>query len=658
MFAAPDRHTSESSHAEIQNREWWMSSPGEDGLHSTDRVVRWVTEPPIQVGETTLSTRETALLDFLRAEANQNLTPSEIVSRSPLSDAETMQVLSSLIATGVLELSDRASEPASSVGGILGTALLPRRLGRFEVERLLGRGSMGAVLLAKDPAIDRVVAIKLVQTAAHLTPAQRDKYRERFYREASAAGQLLHPAIATVFDVGHTDDGAPFLVMEYVKGETLRELLENGKLPLVETLRIARDILEALSFAHAQGIVHRDVKPSNVMVTAERRGKIMDFGIAHVMGSELTGGDLFGSPYYMAPEQLAKGPITERTDLFSFGVVLYRMLTGVFPFTGDSFAAVAHAILHEKPVPPERLDSRIPKAISELVLRCLEKSPEKRAGSAPEVLRALFAAESGRIDRRAASRAGGRRSLGLALALALVAAVVVFRREAPRPSAAPIEPMKNAPPIAPVISEEPPPIAPAPTTTPAAASEAPAARDLPPKEPAATEPRKPPGAKPKPPSEPPLSAESRSPPRAAFLFYEARLALERGDLERSRAVLETLLSRDPSFAGASELYVTVTDQIWERQLPLLLGARHNHRFGGCKGELSLASLGVRFQSTDHDWAFRPGDIRVMERPDEATFILETFEKDTLALGKNKRYRFELEAPLSDADWARYQRLLR
>ncbi len=657
MSAAPGRHTSEPSHAEIQNRESWMSSPGSDDLHSTDRVVRWVSRPPVQIGETTLSTRETALLDFLRADANQNLTPSEIASRSPLSDGEAMLVLSGLIATGVLELSDRASDPPTPTDGILGAAALPKKLGRFEVERLLGRGSMGAVLLAKDPAIDRVVAIKLVQTAAHLTPAQRDKYRERFYREASAAGQLLHPAIATVFDVGHTDDGTPFLVMEYVKGETLRELLENGKLPLGETLRIARDVLEALNFAHAQGIVHRDVKPSNIMVTSERRGKIMDFGIAHVMGSELTaGGDLLGSPYYMAPEQLAKGPITARTDLFSFAVVLYRMLTGVLPFTGDSFAAVAHAILHEKPVPPERLDTRIPKPISELVLHCLEKSPEERAGSAPEVLRALFAAESGRIERRAVPRRRGRRrTLLLALAL-LAAALVVIRREAPRPSAAPREATSSTPPA---ISVEPAPAAPEPTLTgptPAAAAEPPPPRVVP-KEPAVSVPKVSAAPQRAPAPEPPLSVESPS-PRAADLFYEARLALERGDLERSRATLEALLAREPSFAGASELYVNVSDQIWERQLPMLLAVTHNHRLGSCKGELSLASLGVRFQSTDHDWAFRPADIRVMERPDATTFVIETFEKDTLALGKNKRYRFDLEAPLSDADWTRYQRLLR
>jgi len=635
--------------------------PVRDELHSTDRVIRWVSHPPIHVGETTLSTRETALLDFLRAEANQNLTPSELVTRSPLSDGETLQVLSSLIATGVLELRDRASGteagPEASDAQPFGATPLPKKLGRFEVDRLLGRGSMGAVLLAKDPAIDRVVAIKLVQTADYLTASQRDKYRERFYREASAAGQLLHPAIATVFDVGHTDDGTPFLVMEYVKGETLRELLENGKLTLTETLRIARDVLEALSFAHAQGIVHRDVKPSNIMVTSERRGKIMDFGIAHVMGSELTaGGDLLGSPYYMAPEQLAKGPITARTDLFSFAIVLYRMLTGVLPFTGDSFAAVAHAILHEKPVPPERLDPGIGKALSNLVLHCLEKSPEERAGSAPEVLRALAAAESGKMEKLEPPRTSRRRTLGLSLAL-LVVALAAIRLQAPQPSAAPIEPIETPAPIA--IPIEPPPPVPEPETTTRPTSipvVAPSARTEAPKRsvPAGKEPIEPRSAS------PPEAAlgEPGKPATEAELFYEARLALERGELERSRTTLEILLSRDPSFTGAGELYAEVTDQIWETRLPLVLGARHKHRLGRCEGELSLASLGVRFQSLDHDWAFRPEDIRVVERPAGTIFIVETFEKDTLSLGKNKRYRFDLETPLSDADWARYQRLLK
>ncbi len=628
-------------------------------LRTTGRVIGWARKPPVPVGETTLSTRETALLDFLRAEANQNLTPTEVASRSPLGSVETLQILSKLIATGVLELRDHSSTSENPPNPPFGQASLPKKLGRFEVDRLLGQGSMGAVLLARDPAIDRVVAIKLVQTTGHLTPSQRDKYRERFYREASAAGQLHHPAIATVFDVSHTEDGTPFLVMEYVKGETLGEILETRKPTLAEIFRIARDVLEALAFAHGRGIVHRDVKPSNIMVTEEGRGKIMDFGIAHVMGSELSaGGDLLGSPYYMAPEQLTKGPITARTDLFSFAVVLYRTLTGFLPFTGDSFAAVAHAILHEKPVPPDRLDPKIPKALSNLVLYCLEKSPEDRAGSAPEVLRVLDAAESGKPVKFQRPSRSPRRTLALSLVLVFVALVALWLH-GPEPQAAPF--VNSPPPPPPAVAvgpPAPPPEPPPPVATPVVTSSP------------STPPAKPSVARTDLGSAAQRSQRALRPaPRAtveggsrvpteADLFYEARLALERGELEESRATLEALLARNPTLAGATDLYVEVTDEIWETGLPLVLRANHKHRLGGCVGELYLASLGVRFQSPDHDLAFRPEDIRVMERPEETTFIVETFEKDTLSLGKNKRYRFELDTPLADADWTRYQRLLK
>jgi hypothetical protein len=158
---------------------------------------------------------------------------------------------------------------------------------------------------------------------------------------------------------------------------------------------------------------------------------------------------------------------------------------------------------------------------------------------------------------------------------------------------------------------------------------------------------------------PPAAPEPRTnSPSEADLFYEAQLAAERGEPERSRQLLDRLLERNPGFSGASDLYVAVTDQIWERSLPLKFPARHRHRVGGCDGELSLASLGVRFESAEHELAFRPEDIRVMERPEKTEFFVETFEKDLLALGKNKRYRFELENPLGESDWVRYQRLLK
>ncbi|HEY7820395.1 MAG TPA: serine/threonine-protein kinase, partial [Vicinamibacteria bacterium] len=465
-------------------------------------------------------------------------------------------------------------------------------------------------------------------------------------------------------------------VMELVKGETLGELLEKGRPTLAESIRIAGDVLEALSFAHARGIVHRDVKPSNIMVTADRRAKIMDFGIAHVMGSELTAGvELLGSPYYMAPEQLSKGPLSARTDLFSFAVVLYRMLTGVLPFTGDSFAAVAHAILHEKPVAPHRVDPAIPRAISELVLKCLEKSPRVRAASASDVLRALDAGDASILDSPAKrkgtptpARRAARFAIPLALVLALFAAVrfrdlvadenkeSIPEVVAPPPLAMPLPALPPEPPERGVSSPVSPPVAPRAVrkTLPSPTVVEPERAELEPPEPVKPRPQRTKSVPP-PPASPPPRHDS---PSEADLFYQAQLAAERGEPERSRQLLDALLERNPAFAGASELWVTVTDQIWEMSLPLTFPAKHRHRVGGCEGELSLASLGVRFHSAEHDLAFRPEDIRVMEHPEETEFFVETFEKDLLALGKNKRYRFELEKPLEESDWVRYQRLLK
>ena len=221
--------------------------------------------------------------------------------------------------------------------------------------------------------------------------AQQEKYKERFYREASSAGQLIHPNIVTVYDVGHADDGTPFIVMEHVEGRTLEDILEKDVLRLDHAFRIAYDVLAGLSYAHAQNIVHRDIKPSNIMVTADFHAKIMDFGIAHVVGSELTAdGDVLGIPYYMAPEQLSKGVIEQRTDLFSFAIVLYRMLTGQLPFTGDSFAAIAQAILNTAPIPPDRVHGNVNMSLRTVILRCLEKNPSDRYDSAEDVVAAAL----------------------------------------------------------------------------------------------------------------------------------------------------------------------------------------------------------------------------------------------------------------------------
>ena len=487
--------------------------------------------------------------------------------------------------------------------------------------------------------------------------------------EASAAGQLIHPNIVTVFDVGHDDDDTPFIVMEYVEGKTLSEIMETEALSFRQAFQIAHDVLAGLAFAHAQGIVHRDVKPGNIIVTPDFRGKIMDFGIAHVVGSELTAeDDVLGSPYYMAPEQLAKGTIDRRTDLFSFAVVLYRMLTGALPFEGDSFAAIAQSILNDQPVPPDQRNPSITATLRSVILRCLEKKPDDRYDSAEEVDHALKSARLGtsgsavtrRVapERRSPQRPVGSRSPSLsssARSSCSDSPPPVRKTRAPpthrlrtssipnrhRPTA--VEPDDPAP-----SDDEPPPsdIVPPPDIEPPQTVQADPKPPPPPPMPDPTT------------TVPPTTVPEVATPTMADLFYEARMCLERGELEESQAWLEELLLKDPSFEGASELLVEVTDRIWEEKLPLTFSARHNHRFGGCDGELNLTTLGVRYVSDDHDWAWSHEEIRVLERPDGETFFVETFEKDIIGLGKNKRYKFVLDGGLTAEDWIRYERVAR
>jgi serine/threonine protein kinase len=352
-------------------------------------------------------------------QANGVFSAAEIAAQCPMGRDDALRSLCGLFLAGVLEASEpqdsavvaRAADTREAGAGMHLWAALeaeradaggfgsqttgsssrhPATLGRYVVERAIGRGSMGAVLLARDPAIDRRVAVKLIQTSVQLTPPEWEKYKERFYREARAAGKLLHQGIVTIFDVGHTVEGVPFIVMEYVEGRTLNALAEEAELSLKETLRLAGLCLEALEYAHSQGVVHRDLKPANIMITPDGRPKIMDFGVAHVVGSQMTQADeILGSPYFMSPEQLGKGKVDQRTDLFAFGVVLYWMLTGRLPFTGDSFAAIVSAVLSERPVGPKDLKRAVTRELGKIVLRCLEKDPAKRFATAGELRAAL-----------------------------------------------------------------------------------------------------------------------------------------------------------------------------------------------------------------------------------------------------------------------------
>ncbi|MBI4461487.1 MAG: serine/threonine protein kinase, partial [Acidobacteria bacterium] len=254
-----------------------------------------------------------------------------------------------------------------------------KRLGRFKILAETGRGAMGTVYRALDPTIERVVAIKTISIVSP-KPAGDKEFRERFFREARAAGRLSHPGIVTIHDVGEDEAvKTPFIVMEYVEGKSLEEVGQGERLPLETALELARQVAEALDYAHSRQIIHRDIKPANIIVTPEGRAKITDFGIARLALSQFTvPGEILGTPSYMAPEQLSAGEVDGRSDLFSLGVILYWMLTGQKPFTGDTASAVAFQIVYKDPPPPSQLNPVLGQEFNYVVERALAKNPDRR----------------------------------------------------------------------------------------------------------------------------------------------------------------------------------------------------------------------------------------------------------------------------------------
>ena len=251
-------------------------------------------------------------------------------------------------------------------------------LDRYAIDAELGRGAMGVVYRARDPKLGRTVAIKMVSTAG-LEPEAAKEYRERFVVEAHAAGRFSHPGIVTIFDVREEDE--PYLVMEYVEGQSLQQLMgrENRPLPLSTTLRIIQEVAEALHYAHAQGVVHRDIKPANILVTTDGHPKIADFGIAKLNQAELTmPGQVLGSPAFMAPEQLNEEGVDSRSDLFSLGVILYYMLTGYRPFQGNSTTTVCFKLVNHEPVPASALESKVSPELDKVVAHAMAKDPAQR----------------------------------------------------------------------------------------------------------------------------------------------------------------------------------------------------------------------------------------------------------------------------------------
>jgi serine/threonine protein kinase len=261
------------------------------------------------------------------------------------------------------------------------------RLGRYNILAELGRGAMGTVYKARDPKIDRLVAIKTISMPGS-RPEEAHEYRERFFREAQAAGRLSHPGVTTVFDVNEDPECGPYIVMEYVPGKTLEQLLSDGseRSSLRTVLDLVDQLAQALHHAHAQGIVHRDIKPANIIVTDDGRAKITDFGVAKLDLSQFTlQGLVLGTPSYMSPEQLNGESVDARSDLFSLGVVLYTMLTGYRPFQGNSAATVSFKVVYKDPVPVSVLNSALPVNVDYIVSRAMAKAPGNRYQSGQEL---------------------------------------------------------------------------------------------------------------------------------------------------------------------------------------------------------------------------------------------------------------------------------
>jgi serine/threonine protein kinase len=287
---------------------------------------------------------------------------------------------------------------------------LPPKLGKYEVRREVGRGGMGIVYEGFDPLISRRVALKTF-ISEFFDGTQSDNLLTRLRREAQAAGRLSHPNIIAVYDYGEeivkdaegVETSTAFIAMEFVEGRSLESYCEaNERFPMREIERIMSELLDALDYSHSHGVVHRDIKPANLVLLADGTVKVADFGVARIESSTLTQvGTVLGSPSYMSPEQFMGQIVDGRSDLYSAGVVLYRLLTAEVPFTGG-FTSVMHRVLNDNPPPPSVLNVQVPKGFDAVLRRAMAKRPDDRFQSAGEFKHALLAAKTQAPDDAAA----------------------------------------------------------------------------------------------------------------------------------------------------------------------------------------------------------------------------------------------------------------
>jgi serine/threonine protein kinase len=267
-----------------------------------------------------------------------------------------------------------------------------QQYGDYEVESFLGKGSIGKVFLARHRRIGRRVALKTVHLEQKFEDDDdRAEFYKRLQREAELCGSMQHPNVVTLYDVGYDGDVVSYLATEYVDGESLLQRLRRTRpLPLDEALAISADLLRGLAYAHSKGIIHRDIKPANILLTTEGRAKIADFGVARPLHSSLTATrSLVGTPNYMSPEQVKTTPVSPRADLFSAGVVMYEMLTGLKAFGSPELSGILYNVVNLVPPRVSETNPSVPEAVSRIVARLLEKQPEARYASADEALAEL-----------------------------------------------------------------------------------------------------------------------------------------------------------------------------------------------------------------------------------------------------------------------------
>lgn len=265
----------------------------------------------------------------------------------------------------------------------------PRTLGRYELLGELGQGAMGIVYKARDPVLDRIVAIKTINLT--LPKDELAEYEGRFYQEARAAGGLNHPNIVIIYDIGKSERVA-YMAMEMLEGEELRSVMAHKEaLPLTLALDIACQVAEGLAYAHERHVIHRDIKPANIMIVRDGLVKITDFGIARMRTNEVKTmtGMILGSPKYMSPEQVAGRPLDQRSDIFSLGVVLYEMLTGEAPFAADSVHGIMYQVLNLSPQPPSARNPQLPAMIDLIVAKAINKNPDQRYDNAQDMAQDL-----------------------------------------------------------------------------------------------------------------------------------------------------------------------------------------------------------------------------------------------------------------------------